>query len=120
MAARAVSLAWTSPPFAVSMECFKGEDVLATFTRNSTVDITGWTLAFNLKRAHNDASALLTITPSLLTPLSGIFTVALSATQTGVTMATPGRYPWDIWRTDSGSYQMISYGFLNLLEDVRI
>ena len=118
MAARAIALSWSSPPFAVQFELYKGEAALLTFTRVSAVDITGWTLVFDLKRYHGDSSSLVTVTPTLTTPTSGIFTVALTATHTGTTMGTIQSYPWNVWRTDSGSEQLLSIGLCSLLEKV--
>ena len=120
MAARAVALTWTAPPYAVQFELFKGEAALLTFTRAAVGALTSWTLAFNLKRYHGDGSALLTITPTITDATNGVFTVALTATHTGTTLATFQSYPWDVWRTDTGSEQLVSYGLLTLLEEVRV
>jgi hypothetical protein len=104
----------------VQFELFKGEAALLTFTRNASVDITTWTLAFNLKKYHGDASPLITVVPTITVAVSGIFTVALTAAQTLTTMGTIQSYPWDVWYTTAGSEQLLSYGLLTLLEDVRV
>ena len=120
MAARGIALNWTTPafdagPFYVS----QGESVLLTFTAVSVTTIVDWTLVFSVKRFHTDTSPLFTVTPTLTDTTNGVFTVALTAAQTLTTMQYLQSYPFDVWRVDSGSETLLTFGSIDLGENTR-
>ncbi len=91
---------------------YRGEDILITFTLSPVVNISGWTMTFQVRRAIGDPTVLLAITPTLTTPASGICTVAISSAQTLSLSAGP--YPCSLTRTDSGSAALLSEGTLKV------
>ena len=119
MAARSISLTWTLPACPASAVVYRKEAATLTFTAAATTAITAWTIVATIKRSHNDTSALVSPTTAITDGTNGVFTVALTTTQTGTTMATPQSYPFDVWRTDSGSETMLAFGLITLLEEVR-
>lgn len=97
---------------------YRGEDVAIVFTMTPLTDISGWTIVFTLKAQPATPTSLLSISASLTTAGSGIFTVAISSTQT--TSLSAGTYAYDVWRTDSGSAAELSIGALAMKGSVRI
>ena len=101
-----------------NFEFFKGEHPIITFTMTPTTDITGWTITFTLKDSlDNPQTALLTVSATLTTPASGIFTVELTAAQ--MTRACK-QYGYDVWRTDSGAEACLSVGQFLIKPNARV
>lgn len=119
MSARSIALTWTLPAIPVNAQVYKKEAATLTFTAAAVTSMSAWTITFNLKQYHGDTSALLTITPTITDSTNGVFTVALTTTHTGTTMGTIQSYPFDVWRTDSGSETLLAFGLVTLLEEVR-
>lgn len=95
----------------------RGEDLSLVFTLTPLTDITGWTIVFTAKTAPESTTSLLSISGSVTTAASGIFTVPVTAAQTlGLTANT---YAYDIWRTDSGSAAGLSIGSFTMKGSVR-
>lgn len=101
---------------------FRAEDAAVVFTwlqsdGTTAQNITGWTLAFRAASTQYGA-AVITKTPTLTTPLSGIFTVSLASADTsGLTQdGTSTIYYYDIRRTDSGSRTELFYGTMTVLD----
>lgn len=70
-------------------------------------DITGWTIQFRMAPTETGASVL-TKTATLTTPLSGICTVAVAATDTpGL---SPGTFHYTLARIDAGQNQVLAWG----------
>jgi hypothetical protein len=69
-------------------------------------DITGWTLSFKLAATQTGA-AIVTSTPALTTPASGICTVTLTAANL---TQTAGVYWYAMTRTDTAQVRTIVYG----------
>lgn len=92
-----------------NFEWFRGEDILITFTQTPVTDISGWTISFKVRTTLGSPTVLLTTAATLLTPLSGIYTVAVSALQNTTTLAA-GPYVYSAARTDSGSAAVLSEG----------
>lgn len=101
---------------------YKGEDVTLTVTMSPATNITGWTLAFTVRKSYGDASALMTKTSgagiTVTDATNGVFKVAIaSADSTGLEQRA---YVFDIQRTDSGSRTVLTIGTLTLLPEVTL
>ena len=92
-------------PETVTLKIVGGNTVnfILTFTDDAgtAIDITGWTVWMTVKENINDADASAKIqkkVTSHTTPLSGITTITMSATETAglLTSTTVGRYIHDI------------------------
>jgi hypothetical protein len=99
---------------------FRGEDKSIVFTivqsdGTTPQNITGWTLTFRMATAQYGA-AVITKTPTLTTPLSGICTVTLASADTSSLTqdGTDQVYYYDLRRTDSGSRAEIAYGTITV------
>ena len=93
---------------------FIGEDL--TFTDTITgVNITGWAISFKLEPLAGGTD-LFTKTVgngiTLTTPVSGIMTIAIAAANTS--SLEPGRYRYEIARTDAGAATVLTYGYVTL------
>ena len=117
MAARSIALTWEVPTFTVGCEVWQGEDITLTFTRAAATTISGWTIVGYLRKYHDDSDPTLTISASIVSNTSGIFTLALTAAQTAA-LALQG-YTMEIWRTDSGSVTLMSTLLLSMLEGTQ-
>lgn len=97
---------------------YRGEDIALVFTQNQAngstpQNITGWTITFRAAATQYGA-AVITKTPTLTTPLQGIFTVNLASADTsGLTQdGADTTYYYDIRRTDAGSRTELFTGLL--------
>ena len=99
---------------------YRAEDVALVFTQNQSngttpQNITGWTIAFRAASTQWGA-AVITKTPTLTSPTTGVFTVNLASadtsalTQEGVDTV----YYYDVRRTDAGSRFELFYGTLTV------
>lgn len=89
---------------------FRGEDALLSFTQDPVEDITGWTIVLTVKRYLTDVAPLFTANATLTSPLTGQYTAAMSAAQTGA--LTPGPYLYEVTRVNTGSVAVLSIGNL--------
>jgi len=105
---------------------FRGEDKTLTVTVDNgatppiVLNITGWTLAFTLRKSAGDATVLITKTTdagiSLTAPLTGVFQVSLDDVDT-IGLAS-GKYAYDVKRMDAGAEAVLVYGTMTLLAEV--
>lgn len=100
----------------------RAEDAAVVFTwlqsdGATPTNITGWTLAFRATTSQYGA-ATITKTPTLTTPLSGIFTVNIASADTsGLTQDGVDTVYWyDIRRTDSGSRTELFEGTMTVVD----
>ncbi len=106
-----------------NIELFEGEDkTLVDSAATPPVNITGWTLSFTVKIDREDASPVLiskTVGAGIvITDASnGVFSITLTAADTNI---TPGKYQYDIWRTNSGAETMLTEGVLTIKASVRV
>ena len=117
MSARSIALTWEVPSFPCSCEVYQGEDITLTFTRAAATTISGWTITGYLRKNHDDADPTLTLSGTITSNTSGIFTLALTAAQTAA-LALQG-YTMEVWRTDSGSVTLMSTLLLSMLEGTQ-
>ena len=89
-----------------------------TITSNGTspIDITGRTYKAQVRSNTEDVSAEVAFSCTLTTPLSGIITCVLSATQTAT--LEPGNHTWDLEEDASGVISTILSGTFTVLADV--
>lgn len=84
-----------------------------TIGRGSTfykvVDITGYTLSWELRASTGAAAALITKTGAITTPASGVSTVSIADTEID-TEITPGFYQHRLKRTDASNERLLAYG----------
>ena len=91
-------------PATDSIEIYKGEDVTLSFTMNPVVDITGWTLEFNIEQS---GTVVLTKSASVTDGPNGLFSVSLTDADTD---GLANNYTYDVWRTDDGSESVLAIG----------
>ena len=95
----------------------RGEDVVQPINADPATNITGWTIAFQLKKTHGSTSTVLatgTVTP--VTLATGAITVTLLSADLD---RTPGVYEWELWRTDAGSRRRLAYGPFHIEPTLR-
>jgi hypothetical protein len=118
----------TESSIGTSSNFFLGEDKALSFTvyqadGTTAQDITGYALAWMLKKKATDSDATAKITKTtvsgiaLTTPLSGICTVTLTDTDTATLNA--GVYRHELKRTDDGSETVLSFGTCVLRQGVQ-
>jgi hypothetical protein len=103
----------------------RGDTVVKTLTftdsTGAAINITGWTIFLTLKNNPNDADSVkvLQVTAALTTPLSGIATITLTATQTA---ALSGIYYYDVQykKSDGTTIGTILMGKFLFDKDVSI
>lgn len=96
---------------------YRGEQVTLDFTMNPVVDITAWTLAFNVSRRYNNATKLLTKVPTILNGPLGTFRQVLTEEDLDL---NPASYVFDVWRTDEGFEQVLALGPFVVTANVRV
>jgi hypothetical protein len=107
---------------AQNLSCLAGEAVVITVTMDTPPagGISGWTLAFYLKKAYADLAALVTKTSgtgiAVVDATAGVFTVTLATADTD---QAPGNYVYDVWRTDSGQETALVHGRFSIGPAVR-
>lgn len=102
------------------------EDVTLPFTiyksNNATLeDITGWTLSFIVKDVPGGSAVLTKTTSSgiaLTTPASGLATVTVADTDT--VSITPGKYQYELKRTNAGFEKVLAKGTVELLPSLHV
>lgn len=94
---------------------YKAQATTLNFTMSPVTDITGWTIVFTLKQAITDASAVLTLSATIVSAAAGTFKVVM--TKAHLTKP-PGVYVYDVQRTDSGSETVLSIGSFVILPSV--
>jgi hypothetical protein len=93
------------------IEVAAGEAVARTFSPPTPpVSLAGWTLRFVILDGFG-GTAKLTLTPTILNPTTGTFSVTLTSGQTLTTLG-PGTWAWEAWRTDSGRETRVAFGYL--------
>jgi hypothetical protein len=99
---------------------YRGEDVDLLFSPLEATVITGWDLMFSI--AIPGSAPLLQLTSddgdiTITSATNGDFTVSITRADTSdLTRTTP--YVWDVWRTDTGSYQRLAGGQFLVLSPV--
>ena len=95
------------------------ETVIATMTDGtSNIAVTGRTYAAQLRSSPDSTTIGATMTCTLTTPVSGIMTSVLSATDSA--LLTPGYYYWDLQETvtATGVVSTVLAGLVTVLADV--
>jgi hypothetical protein len=100
----------TSVPVETDITIFKGEDLVITDTITG-VNITGWTLAAAVATSVT-APVIFTVAGAITDAANGVFTITLTDTETD--LLDPGRYVYDIKRTNAGSETVLTYGKLTV------
>lgn len=108
----------TKSDVTIAEEWFTGEDTTIVFKiRNaSTVapqDITGWPIEWKLASALAD-EPILSIAAVITDAPNGVCEVTVPSA--GTINLTPGTYFYDLRRTDPGSYALLAYGSVELLD----
>lgn len=103
--------------YVANIELHKGEDAVITVTMTPVTNITGWALAFNIRRSPDDPTALVTKTTlsgmSITNPSNGVFTITLDRADTRD--LDYRELFFDIQRTDTGFRTVLTYGSCTLL-----
>jgi hypothetical protein len=97
---------------------YRGEDVTLNFTMSPVVDISGWTLVFNIRDERLTGDSLLTASGSVTSGAGGTFSIPLAAADTD--NLDPDEYAWDVWRTDSGSAAVLALGTITVEGTPRV
>jgi hypothetical protein len=91
---------------------FAGEDQSLRFTiyddAQAAVNITGWTISWQLATAAAPGTAVVTKAATLTNPATGVCTVALAPADT--TGLAAGNYVYTLRRTDTGYTQVLAWG----------
>lgn len=107
-----------------NFSCYQGEDVTVTVSLSPATNITGWSLAFTVKRQYGDAAALIAKTVgsgiTVVNAATGVFAVALASADTNNANVGPGAYPFEITRTDGGSRTVLTIGTFTVLPAVAL
>ena len=103
-------------PTTEAISIYRGEDVVLSFTMNPVVNITGWTITFQL-REYDGTTELLTKSASVTDGPNGVFTVALADDDTD---ALEDVYHYDVWREDPGAESVLAIGELTVLPVARV
>ena len=88
-----------------SLQIYQGEDKVFSFTLSPVVDITGFTLSFDVKDA---TTQIITRVPAITSGPAGTFTVTLIDTNTDAIRT--GIYTYDVWRTNTGFETVLAIG----------
>jgi hypothetical protein len=105
------------------LEYFRGDDIslALAFTdeNDAVVNITGWTIFFEVKREKDDSdsSAVISKTVTVHTsPTLGLSTVAITASDTNALL---GSYHYDIQaKTNTGRILTVTSGIITFREDI--
>lgn len=97
------------------IEIYRGEYITLDFTVDPVTNITGWTLQFTLSRQKNSNTKLIEEPGYITSAVAGEFSVDLDVDQTDL---RPGKYYWDVWRTNAGSNRVLGIGEFTILPDV--
>jgi len=100
---------------------YRGEDVTVTDTMSPATNITGWSLAFTVRKNYGDPNpALIAKTVgagiTITNATNGVFTIAIARADTA--SLTPGVYVYDVQRTDAGNETVLTIGYLTILPEV--
>lgn len=101
-----------------AITAYRGEDTQLVFTDQDGTDMTGWTITFTLARAKNISTKLLEKNCDFVDASSGVFQVVVESTDTEDLQ--PGKYYWDVWRTDENEERILGIGSYTILPDVRL
>lgn len=91
----------------------RGQDTKVAFTPPAPVDITGQAVELFVSTfTAADGAFLLVVTTAgggvVITPVSGVIVATLPGLSIGALQ--PGRYNWELWRTDSGARTRRAFG----------
>jgi hypothetical protein len=109
-------------PVRANMQWFKLEDVTVT-DKITGFDITLWSLTFTLKQKYGDPTPLINKTVgsgiTKTDPTNGTFTVSIvGATDYALLTVSAGKYVFEIYRSDSGNNNMLTFGQVDILPRV--
>lgn len=99
----------------------RNEDVTLVFDLatddTSVTDVSLWALEFGMTNAAGD-TVLLTKTSAdnQIFVNENLTSIEVDILSLDTTLITPGRYPFDIWRTDFGMSSRLAFGFIRLQE----
>lgn len=94
---------------------FRGEDITLDFQMSPPIDISGWTITFTAADGLG-GTVQITKTATSSDGPRGRFRVVLASADTAA--LDPGRYVWDVRRTDSGNRATLADGYLDLRREV--
>lgn len=94
---------------------YRGEDVDLSFTMSPVEDISDWDIEFNVVGVSY--AKLITIAATITDGPNGTFTISIPA---AVTDIRPGRYTFDVWRTDADTARVVATGTFIVLAEARI
>jgi hypothetical protein len=117
MAARTISLGWEIPAYFTDCELWQSEDITLEFTRSAATTISGWSISAYLRKFTADADPVLTLSGTITSASSGIFTLPLTSAQTEA-LVNQG-YQLEVWRTDSGSLTLMAVVTISVLKGTR-
>lgn len=101
-----------------TIEVYRGEQALISFTMNPVEDITGWTLMFTVTREENKETKLIgPLSMNILVPANGTFEIELAEENTDI---TPGEYVFDVWRVDEAFEEVKAIGSFIVLGNSRV
>lgn len=102
-------------PTVENIEIYRGEEIELNFTMSPVEDISGWDIEFNIGGVKH--AKLVTVLADINDGPNGTFTVTLTAIDTDI---RPGRYSYDVWRTDLDTERVIAVGVFTVLDEVRV
>ena len=97
------------------LEIYRGEAVDLDFTISPVEDISGWTIMFTLARQKNSTFKTIERLCTITSGPAGTFRASLLRTDTDI---APGKYYWDVWRTNGGSDKPLGLGDFVVLKDI--
>ena len=100
-----------------AIEMYRGEDTQLNFTMTTVTDITNWVIEFTVARAKNISTKLIEKICDHTDNINGVFQTVVDAADTQDLQ--PGKYYWDVWRTDSSVARVLGIGTFTILSDVR-
>lgn len=107
------------------ISCEEGEDITlneSPASGQTPTSISGWTITFTLSADTDDATAALVTKTigsgiTIVSASAGTFTIALTSADTN---QTPGKYVYDVRRTNAGFETVLTKGTLIINPGVRL
>lgn len=105
---------------AQNIEIDTSEDVTIELQMTpASTDISGWAMTFTMK--DNDGNVKITKTVGAgITAVAGQPGWADCVIETALTGLTPGNYPYDWWRTDTGHLRRLAFGIIHFDPKVKV
>lgn len=95
------------------LDVFRKNRVRLDFTMDPVLDVTGWTLVFNVSTARDRAQKLIDDKAmSVTSGPDGTFSVTLTAAETDL---AAGQYFWDVTRVDMAEETTLALGVFRVI-----